>query len=930
VAGDRDVPETAEGGGTLPTSDVSPAPAADGGDVEELAPGGRLGRYELIERIGAGGMGVVWAARDPELDRTVAVKILHARTASVDGELRLRREAQTMARLAHANVIRVYDVGFARGRLFLAMEHVAGGTLQDWLERAPRTTEEIVAIHVQAGRGLAAAHDAGLVHRDFKPSNVLVSDDGRVLVVDFGLARPSLDSPLRGTPPIADATAPSDAGSSGGMLQTITRAGGLVGTPAFMSPEQLRGGPVDARADQFSFCVALWRALYKQAPFEGRGMAELRIATREGELVPPPPSARVPLHLRAALERGMKPEPADRFPSMHALLDALTDDPRLRRRKLLVACGVAAAAIGGAVALWLLLPRADAADPCAASDDRFAGVWDADAARAVSQAFTATHLPYAAVSFREVARQLDGHRTAWLAMRHDSCVATHVRGEQSDAMLDLRARCLEQRRAELGAFVGELRHADAGAVRGAGQAAASVGDATACGDVAALGRRAPMPDDPARRAAIGALEDELAAARARHDAGHYKDLARDVDALTARARATDYPPILGEALALGGAVAMADDHAADAERRYEEAELAAEAGGDDDLRFDCEAALVRVVGYALERDDDSERHGRRAEALLTRLGTDPQRTGTLAWTRSVSRWWNGHYADAKEQAELAVAAFTKVDPRGVQLARALHALAIVEQELHDADDVTAAVATEERARAIAIPALGEDHPLVGQMWNTSGGALRLLHRYDEAREHLTRALHIAEGSLGADSSDAGDQLLNLGVLAMDQDKPADAVPLLERGLAVWTKAYGPDHSRVADMLEPLGSAYSQVGRDADAEAALRKAIAIHTARLGKDAPPTASSWKGLGEHQLRKKQYADARASYAEAVRALEASQGPRSPLLVHPLASLGDAYAGMAQNGDALATYQRARELATDDDMRKELDGKIAALRGH
>ena len=248
---------------TPPLVGVAPTERVDYGqyEIDRVDLGARMGRYELRAVVGSGGMGVVFEARDPDCDRTVAVKVLRRPGDSSEGTTRLRREGQIMARLTHPNVIRVYDVGVAHGHTFVAMEYVAGGTLHDWLERAPRTPAEIVAVFVDAGRGLAAAHDAGLIHRDFKPANVLVGDDGRVLVTDFGLARSS-------------GHGGGEADAAGGLDHrsqrlTLTRQGEIVGTPAYMAPGQLLGGPVDVRADQFSFCVSMWRALFGTAPFAG-------------------------------------------------------------------------------------------------------------------------------------------------------------------------------------------------------------------------------------------------------------------------------------------------------------------------------------------------------------------------------------------------------------------------------------------------------------------------------------------------------------------------------------------------------------------------------------------------------------------------------------------------------------------------------------
>jgi adenylate cyclase len=243
-----------------------------------------LGRYAVRELLGRGGMGEVYLAHDPDLDRLVAIKVIRARAErSPASRARFQREAQALARLSHPNVVTVYDVGSMGDTIYVAMERIVGPTLSAWLAERPRRITEIVEVFVQAGRGLAAAHDAGLVHRDFKPSNVMLGD--RVRVVDFGLARLDLSDPDHGTE--EDVLA---------LEATVTAAGAVVGTPAYMAPEQRAGGKLDARADQFSFCVALEDAL--------------------GDL-PVGPA------MQAVLERGLRHDPAGRFPSMHALLAEL-------------------------------------------------------------------------------------------------------------------------------------------------------------------------------------------------------------------------------------------------------------------------------------------------------------------------------------------------------------------------------------------------------------------------------------------------------------------------------------------------------------------------------------------------------------------------------------------------------------------------------
>ncbi len=304
-------------------------------DVERLTPGVRVGRYIVVEPIGAGAMGTVYAAHDPDLDRRIALKLLRARVATDELRARLLREAKAMARLSHPDVITVYDVGVYGTQLFVAMELVAGGTLREWLASKPRDWREILAVFRRAGQGLACAHAAGLVHRDFKPDNVLVGTDGRVRVTDFGLARTMEDGEHVATlsewlaQDALDATIPPRADSTRAFspFASITRTGALVGTPAYMAPEQLRGVPADARSDMFSFGVALYEALYGQRPFEGNSIVALRTATVAGAVRAAPKGSPVPPHVRSAVLTALRPEPGERYASMEALLEALGDGP---------------------------------------------------------------------------------------------------------------------------------------------------------------------------------------------------------------------------------------------------------------------------------------------------------------------------------------------------------------------------------------------------------------------------------------------------------------------------------------------------------------------------------------------------------------------------------------------------------------------------
>ena len=288
----------------------------------------RLGRYILLRKLGEGGMGVVFAAYDEDLDRKVAVKLLHpAHRADSDLRLRIVREAQALARVSAPNVVHVYEVGEINEQMFIAMEFVNGTTLTQWQAAQPRTWQETLRMYAAAGLGLLAAHQSGLTHRDFKPDNVLVGSDGRPRVADFGVARmggAAAIGPIVTRDLIDDDEL--DLASTTARLPGLTQEGASVGTPLYMSPEQHLGEPVDGRSDQFSFCVALYEALYGQLPFVSKNLISLRYNVVKGNVLPRPPKSKVPAPVHAALLRGLSTTPDQRFPSMRELLSALSFD----------------------------------------------------------------------------------------------------------------------------------------------------------------------------------------------------------------------------------------------------------------------------------------------------------------------------------------------------------------------------------------------------------------------------------------------------------------------------------------------------------------------------------------------------------------------------------------------------------------------------
>ena len=489
-------------------------------------------------------MGIVLEGRDPELARRVAIKILHPEHArGAEGRAaadRLTREARAMARLAHPNVVTVYEVGWSEGRIFVAMELIEGTTLRGWLAARPRSWREIVAIFVAAGRGLAAAHAAGLVHRDFKPDNVLIDRDGHPHVADFGLAAVATSAAAVGA-------------SSASELATQTTRAGIAGTPAYMAPEQWRGGAIDPRTDQFAFGVALWEALHGERPFAGADLAALERAICAGELVTPRRPAAIPRWLDALLRRTLALTPAARWPALTTALEVL--ERRLRRRRWGVAAGVAgAAAIGATVMIALAVtatpdvPRAVCASPTTALETS----WPASARAALAARLVQRDPRDGAARAASIDRAIDRHGASWAALHVDACRA-EAQGREATALRDRRMVCLDRAWHERVATIARLDDATtAAALDGAAAAATVLPSLDACATPAALPDVAAEPRSLAARFARSRFDRALARATVAHRAG---EPSRAVAALIERARGLGDPARLAAALEFGASVA---------------------------------------------------------------------------------------------------------------------------------------------------------------------------------------------------------------------------------------------------------------------------------------------------------------------------------------------------------------------------------------
>jgi serine/threonine protein kinase/tetratricopeptide (TPR) repeat protein len=896
------------------SADEDPARAgagasADIGPLDELQ---RRGRYLLLGRLGIGGMGVVHAAYDPTLDRKVALKLLRpGEGGNVDSVARgrLLREARALARLSHPNVVHVYEVGTLEDQqVYIAMEHIEGQTLRVWQTEARRPFREVLAPYRAAGRGLEAAHGAGLVHRDFKPENVILGKDGRVVVLDFGLAvapEASVSAPGAVPAPPRDATSATtdmpttrlapgakgsepattarvavgssgsmDSAASGARLDSSSpgvRFGAIpldrytvdvVGTRLYMAPEQHVGRPIDARTDQYSFCLALYEGLYGQRPFveverpaevdtasvagaEGAGDAAL---ARQPWLVmqkfhrrvqPPPPESDVPGWLRQVVLRGLSADPAERWPSMAALLSELSRDPAARRRRWAAAVGVMAIV----VALGVMYGRVqhDRPPPCEGAADKLRGVWDAGRRAQARAAFASTAAPGADAAFARVARTLDGYAGRWIDMHTSACESTRVRGEQSEELLDLRMQCLAGRLDALGATVDVLAVADAAVVGKASSAAAALPPLDDCANLALL--RAPVrpPADPTTRDLLVGLRRRLAEAQAQSNVGKVAQALAGATAVAGEAGALGYRPFEASALiSLSSIRQRAGDWqgALDAAR---DGMRAADAGHDGTQAAEALSYSTFLLGTRLGRPTEAEAAARDTVARLEGLTElDPRRRVNILKFCATGFMSAGKPEEAR--------------------ARYLEALRLLDQ----------------RHPPTAAPAVGGDD------------APRRGGNDDDDDE---------------DASSRGGLLSHLAWIDAQVGRFASAFELFQQAAAAYTQAFGESNPDVALFTLDVGVMHYLLGHEPEAEAALERARSLID-RFSPDNPIKVTALDYLGFVVLRRGEPARARALFQQAQDIIERTKQAEHPAL--PITLLGLARLELQQaaggTGDARA----------------------------
>ncbi|MCA9653531.1 MAG: serine/threonine protein kinase [Myxococcales bacterium] len=778
-------------------------------DLEGLPRGTQLGRYVLLGRLARRSDAVVYAAFDPESDHKVVLKLYDP--GGDDDEttkrrcLRLVQQGQALAKLDHPCIERILEAGIFGERVFLAAEFVDGLDVRQWMEARdePFPWPEVLRVFREAGRGLSAAHKAGVVHRDFRPSNVLMGTEGRIVVKDFGLASEVVEedgdveiSQLRES---LEAKPPDDTEP----IPTIA------GTPAYLAPEQHLSGHADFRSDQFSFCVALYEALYGERPFSGNRPRALALEAAKHKVRPAPPGSGVPAWLRTVVLRGLSPRPDDRFQSMEALLRELARDPSARRRRWALGA-VAAAGLAAAGAGSMMLLEADAAvceDTSTAMDD----VWTTERREQLRESFVATGRRWAEPSWRYTESKLDAWSDNWRDYTRLACLATRVWGNAGERTYELRVACLDRNLAELDATLEVLATVDGPMLDHSHRLAQQLPDPRLCTDTATV-MVVGLPAEE-QREAVETLHRELAALEARLSLGRALAVQRETNELLPRITATEDQALAARGQLVLGRAALALSQPDAEPTLHRAAQTALEVGH-----------APRAIEAWTLRIDALVEQGRAAEAVALSDYVDAMLVNRrFGWLRPGVEVARGHAERT----------------RGRPAEALRHYYAAVERE-------------EERTHPDPLRLL--------PAWLGQSDVLDERDEVEEARLPLTTALDVTRSALGPQHPELVEVLRRLGRLAQRQGHLAEARHHFEQALEIVHLSDDPSPSLVATLERSVGSIHAAEGDAAAAALHLQRAFEGLGGSEAAAQPEVFRSGVALARSQRALSRSAEARA----------------------------------------------------------------------
>lgn len=866
-------------------------------DASLSTPGTRRGRYLVLGELGRGGMGVVLHAYDPKLRREVALKCLAPGRLNDELQARLVREAHAMAKLTHPNVVSVYDVELEGQSVTVAMEFVDGTTLAALGSSEGESSREVMALYRQAGRGLAAAHRAGLLHRDFKPGNVLVSREGVAKVTDFGIARFDDDGGVASDDSL---TLGNDASLMS--RETLTRGDIVLGTPRYMAPEQLQGAELGPTADQYAFCLSLWEALTGMSPYcAPHNLRELLVAKLEG----PPPWPRgtsVPSAWSRAICRGLQPRPHERWPSMDALLQALDYDPS-RRLVSWVLGGVGLGLLAFGALGWTRWAELRG-QRCTGGERKLTRLWGEDRVHNVRRAMLAVDVAYAKRVWTRTKQEIDEYTKTWGTVHREACEATTLRGEQSVATMESQIACLDRAALELQATLALFEQADVATLQRAHRLTDALPSLRVCADVHSVAEEV-APPDPAQAPLVDGIRAILAESKAEMRAGRFHQAQTSLRTAQARLEDVRYEPLRIE-LRLHEGRLMDEMGEYDSAQRalYEALELASSHHQWAMMR-DAATALIYVLGCRLERVDEAEHYLRIARALAR---GDPLAQATIANEQALLLEKQGDLEGAQAEAERALRLRTgELGERHPSVAQSLHNIAAI---LNARGDHQAAHERYRRALEIRTQELGVEHPLTFVTRNNLAHTSRHQGRYEEAVAEFRRVLEPLAQAYGAGHPDVAMARNGLASALYQLGEYDEARLHYERALELEVEALGPEHSGVANLRANVAMVEATLGNLVEAERQYRDVVVALQKTLGVEHPNTIGARANLANVLKQQSKFDEAVVMFEEVLEHGTKTLGPKHPHLAMVRNNLGDVLRARGRADEGEDQYRRALEI--------------------
>ncbi len=896
-----DITTQADGGVT-----VAEATGVDNNDDDVPA---RIGRFFIFRQLGEGGMGRVFLGYDEELDRKLAIKLWHGQGDS-SVRVRMLREAQALARLSHPHIVTVYEVGEEQGRVYLAMEYVEGETLRRWVEDQPRSTSAILGRYLEAGSGLAAAHKAGILHRDFKPDNVIAGADDRVRVLDFGLAR--ADRSLLSEESLSSEPVIRVSGADRVLDVPMTVVGTVLGTPAYMPPEQLRGEATDVRSDIFSFSVAFWEALFEVRPFRADSIRELSAKIEHGVLDEGKSGRRVPRRLRAALAKGLAADADDRWQTMDELLVALSRRSR-RLRWLLPIAIVLIIALFAGIAIGLNTWRKDQAIAGCQNEARaIDAVWNDAVRRDLRATATATGFDYATASVARLEPILSNYAATWQTAAISLC-EQDIRDSDWAPELTIEARaCLEERSWALESLVVELSNATLARLQQALPAAYALPEIDRCLDPTWLRERPLPPSDASSKAEIDALREAIERTRSLEAIGRIDEALPIAETLVERADALGWKPLRARTRLLAGR--LSEQQAIERAAEHLESGFFIALGADEEhLATELATRLVVAIGVDLMRPNEGHLWARWAKALIDRRPVGREmRLAALNSQLGVLAHSEGKLDEAEHAWQAALAIYQSIlGPHHPNIAKLLNNLGAL-HDLNDNSDEAARL--WERALSIWGASLGPDHPTTAAVHVNLGLVYERQGQYSKALASTERALVIWERSLGHEHPQLVTALNNIAIVQHKTEHYADSLATSKRALRILQRTLGANNRSLVIPMRGAAKAHAGLG---NIEAAAADYERIRTIHLQNDNPEGVA----YDDSQLASL-FLDIDPERAEgylqqAISGYEKLYGERSNEVLQTLLTISEQHLQARRPASALPLLERALDLTKADSKR-------------